>query len=53
MISFVPPPSASNDELPKMRFVKEYVDSALTYKFYTEERSKAKLREEAQLKLNS
>jgi hypothetical protein len=49
IVSFVPPhPSASSDELPKMRFVMEFVDSAF---FYAEERSKAKLREEEQQKI--
>jgi hypothetical protein len=53
IISFVPPPpSASSDEVPKMCFVKEFVDSAFSYKFYTEERSK-ELREEEQQKLSS
>ena len=53
IISFVPPPpSVSSDELPKMRFVKEFVDSAFVYKFFTDERSKAKLREAKRQNLN-
>ena len=53
IVSFVPPPpSASSDALPKMRFVKEFVDSTFSYKFFKEERSKAKLREEEQQRLN-
>ena len=31
IVSFVPP-CASSDELPKMRFVKQFVGSAFTYK---------------------
>jgi len=48
MIHFVPPPQHSGpNALPRMRFVKEFVDSEANLKFYKEERAKAKLREAA------
>jgi hypothetical protein len=50
----VPPhPSASSDELSKLCFVKEFVDSAFSNEFCTEERFKDKLREEEQQNLSS
>ncbi|KDR75483.1 hypothetical protein GALMADRAFT_247920 [Galerina marginata CBS 339.88] len=46
VVHFVPaPPPAGASALPKMRFVKEFVDSASSVKFFTEERAKAKARE--------
>jgi len=48
MIHFVPPPqNAGPNALPRMRFVKEFVDSEANLKFYKEESTKAKLREAA------
>ncbi|KAF8161482.1 hypothetical protein B0H34DRAFT_643043, partial [Crassisporium funariophilum] len=46
IVQFVPPPpNQGGKALPKMRFVKEFVDSSATVKFFTEERAKAKARE--------
>jgi len=46
IIHFVPAPASEGpNALPKMRLVKEFVDSAFSIKFFTEERAKAKLRE--------
>jgi len=46
IVHFVPaPPPAGPSALPKMRYVKEFVDSASSIKFFTEERAKAKVRE--------
>ncbi|PPR06862.1 hypothetical protein CVT26_003986 [Gymnopilus dilepis] len=44
IVHFVPVAPGSQ-ALPKMRFVKEFVDSAFSAKFFAEERAKAKLRE--------
>jgi len=46
IIHFIPLPSSAGPHvLPKMRLVKEFVDSAVSVKFFAEERAKAKLRE--------
>ncbi|KAF8959946.1 hypothetical protein BDZ97DRAFT_1598129, partial [Flammula alnicola] len=46
ILHFVPSPESEGPHaLPKIRFVKEFVDSAFSSKFFTEERAKAKVRE--------
>ncbi|PPQ85833.1 hypothetical protein CVT25_003464 [Psilocybe cyanescens] len=47
IVHFVPPPvSAGPNALPKMRLVKEYVDSSFSLTFFAQERAKAKERQE-------
>jgi len=55
VISFVPPPPSPTGgyALPKMRYVKEFVDSVSSQRFFAEEGARARLREEEQQRINS